>query len=64
MELARFGVNMAGCRYEVQPCDAMTPGAERVIRSEAGRLLTEKHDLQNPFILCVSSDFVLVTPLQ
>lgn len=55
---------MPGCRYEVQPCDATTPGAERVIVSEAGLLTTEKHALRNLFILPVDSEFVIVTALQ
>jgi hypothetical protein len=63
-ELTEFGVNMPGCRYTVRPCGSTEPGAERVLRSEAGILLTERHELRNLFILPVDSDFVIVTEVQ
>jgi hypothetical protein len=59
--LAEFGVNMPGCRYTVRPCKATESGAELVLRSEAGLLVTEKHELRNVFILSVDSDYVVVT---
>ena len=63
MKLASFTVNMAGCRYQVIPCDDRKPGAERVLRSEHGMLLTEAHTLHNPFILPVDAQFVLIRPI-
>jgi hypothetical protein len=62
--LTEFGVNMPGCRYTVRPCEATEPGAERVLRSESGLLLTDKHELRNLFILPVDSEFVIVTATQ
>jgi hypothetical protein len=62
--LTEFGVNVPGCRYTVRPCERGEPGAERVLRSEAGLLRTEKHELRNLFILPVDSEFVVVTMTQ
>jgi hypothetical protein len=60
MELESFGVNMPGCRYNVRPCEATDSGAERVLRSETGLLVTEKHELRNPFILTVNTEYVVI----
>jgi hypothetical protein len=59
--LSGFGVNMPGCRYEVRPCEETEPGAELVLKSEAGVLVTEKHELKNLFILPVDSEYVIIT---
>jgi hypothetical protein len=62
--LTEFGIDMPGCRVTVRPCAAADPGAERVLRSESGLLLTERHELRNLFILPVDSEFVIVTVIQ
>ncbi len=61
--LAGFTVNMEGCRYTVRPCLESEPGAERVLRSEPGFLLTEKHEIRNPFVLPINEQFAVVTML-
>ena len=63
MELAGFGVNMPGCRYNVRPCKGDEPESELVLKSEAGVLITEKRELRNLFILPVDSNFVVVTAI-
>lgn len=60
MELCEMGINMAGCRYIIRPCEKTQGGAEMVIRSVYGRLLTEKHDLVNLFILPIDSEYVVI----
>lgn len=62
-QLASFGVNMPGCRYNVRVCEAGEPGAERVLRSETGLLVTEKHELRNPFVLPINSAYVVIEAL-
>lgn len=59
-KLESFEVNMPGCRYTVRPCAATDSDAERVLQSKIGVLVTEKHELRNPFIPTVDSEFVTV----
>jgi hypothetical protein len=42
----------------------ITPGAEQVLRSEAGLLLTDKHELRSLWILPFDGEFVTVTAIQ
>ena len=63
-KLTEFGVNVPGCRYIVRPCGEDDPGAEEVLRSEAGLLLTDKHELRSVCILPFDGEFVTVTTVQ
>lgn len=63
MKLSEFTVNMEGCRYKVRPCLASEPGAERVVKSEAGLLLTDRHELRNLLVLPINDEFVVVTAI-
>lgn len=63
LPLGSFGVNMPGCRYQIE-MNGEEPGSERVLRSEAGLLITEKHELRNPFILPIKAQFVTIKAIQ